>query len=130
MLVLPVIRYATYRFPSLSNTGLDTESVGDMHTPLTTRPTSPALTERPEDTNSGDSNARKPPLPPVLEYIAVIRTGTDKAIFHLDISDVNEKKRRVMNSAKDMCTEMVSKGYEGKVKLQDIMDMAVKMAKK
>jgi hypothetical protein len=29
-----------------------------------------------------------------------------------------------------MCTEMVSKGYGDKVKLQDIMDMAVKLAKK
>jgi hypothetical protein len=29
-----------------------------------------------------------------------------------------------------MCTQMVEKGYGGTVKLQDILDMAVKMAAK
>lgn len=66
----------------------------------------------------------------MLNYIAVIKTATDKAIFNLDISDIDVNTRRVISRAQDMCTEMVSKGYEGKVKLQDIMDMAVKMAKK
>lgn len=32
--------------------------------------------------------------------------------------------------ATGMCTDMVVKGYGGKVKLQDIMDIAVKMAMK
>lgn len=101
-----------------------------MQTPSTTRPTSPALTERPGDTTNGESPELRTPLAPMLNYIAVIKTATDEAIFNLDVSDVNVNKRRVMSSAQDMCTEMVSKGYEGKVKLQDIMDMAVKMAKK
>ncbi|KAI4610003.1 hypothetical protein J4E83_008568 [Alternaria metachromatica] len=107
----------------------DASTIG-IQTPSTTRPNSPALTERPVDTTNGESSELGTPLAPMLNYIAVIKTATDEAIFSLDISDVNEKKRRVMSSAQDMCTEMVSKGYEGKVKLQDIMDMAVKMAKK
>ena len=64
----------------------------------------------------------------MLKYIAVIETATDKAIFNLDISDVNEKKHRLMRTTQGMCTDMVSNGYEGKVKLQDIMDMVVEIA--
>ncbi|KAG9193371.1 hypothetical protein G6011_03406 [Alternaria panax] len=98
-----------------------------MNTLPTTRTTSPALTER-QDVTADESTEQQAILPPTLKYIAIIETHTDKAFFNLDISDINEKKRKVINSAKEMCTEMVFKGYGGKVKLQDIMDMAVKMA--
>ncbi|CAN9090079.1 unnamed protein product [Alternaria alternata] len=68
--------------------------------------------------------------PPTLKYVAIIEAHTDKAFFKFSPSDINEKKRKIINSAKDMCTQMVSKGYGGKVKRQDIMDTALNMAKK
>ncbi|KAI4908143.1 hypothetical protein J4E90_008767 [Alternaria incomplexa] len=86
-----------------------------------------ALTER-ADNDTAESDAIKLPT---LKYIAIIETDNDnKAIFDLEFADVNQDKHKVLVIAKDMCTEMVSKGYESKVKLQDIMEMAVKMAKK
>ncbi|KAI4916315.1 uncharacterized protein J4E92_009232 [Alternaria infectoria] len=86
-----------------------------------------ALTER-ADNDTAESNAIKLPT---LKYIAIIETDNDnKAIFDLEYPEVNQDKHKVLVIAKDMCTEMVSKGYESKVKLQDIMEMAVKMAKK
>ncbi|KAI4698924.1 hypothetical protein J4E81_005536 [Alternaria sp. BMP 2799] len=98
-----------------------------MGTPSTTRATSPVLTER-ADNDTAESDAIKLPT---LKYIAIIETDNDnKAIFDLEFADVNQDKHKVLVIAKDMCTEMVSKGYESKVKLQDIMEMAVKMAKK
>ena len=68
--------------------------------------------------------------PPTLKYVAIIEAHTDKAFFKFSLSGINEKKRKSINSAKDMCTQMVSKGYGGKVKRQDIMDTALNMAKK
>ena len=98
-----------------------------MDTPSTTRATSPALTERPANADADD----EPTKLPTLKYIAIIETDSDnKAIFDLEFADVNQDKHKVLVIAQDMCTEMVSKGYESKVKLQDIMEMAVKMAKK
>ncbi|CAN9210321.1 unnamed protein product [Alternaria alternata] len=54
-----------------------------------------------------------------------------ESLSAVDESSTNpQKKRKIINSAKEMCTQMVSKGYGGKVKLQDIMDTALNMAKK
>jgi hypothetical protein len=116
-----------YHSPSLSNAGLDTKSVANMHTPSTTRPTSPALTERPNGTENGNDCDKRPTKPPTLKYIAIIETDTDKAFYNFDSSDINQKKHVVLVRAKEMHTEMMAKGYEGNIKLQDIMDIAVKM---
>jgi hypothetical protein len=99
-----------------------------MNTPSTSRSISLALTEHPDKITS-DITEQQAVLPPTLKYIAIIETNTDKAFFNFDPSDINEKKREILNSAKEMCIQMVSKGYGGKVKLQDIMDIAVDMAK-
>jgi hypothetical protein len=116
-----------YHSPSLSNAGLDTVSVTNIHTPSTTRPTSPALTERPNGTANGNDCDKRPTKPPTLKYIAIIETDTDKAFYNFDSSDINQKKHVVLVRAKEMHTEMMAKGYEGNIKLQDIMDIAVKM---
>ena len=100
-----------------------------MNTPSTSRSISLALTEHPDNTTS-DITEQQAVLPPTLKYIAIIETNTDKAFLNFDPSDINEKKREILNSAKEMCTQMVSKGYGGKVKRQDIMDTALNMAKK
>ena len=124
--VLPVSE-RSFRSSSSSNIVLDTDSFGNILTPSTTRTTSPALTER-ADNDTAESDAIKLPT---IKYITIIETDNDnKAIFDLEFADVNQDKHKVLVIAKDMCTEMVSKGYESKVKLQDIMEMAVKMAKK
>ncbi|CAN9210013.1 hypothetical protein AA0117_g2661 [Alternaria alternata] len=91
--------------------------------------------ERTLDTESRDVLRQAESLsamspPPTLKYVAIIEAHTDKAFFKFSPSDINEKKRKIINSAKDMCTQMVSKGYGGKVKRQDIMDTALNMAKK
>ncbi|CAI9628572.1 hypothetical protein GT037_002016 [Alternaria burnsii] len=99
-----------------------------MNTPSTSRSISPDLTEH-SDNITSNMTEQQAVLPPTLKYIAIIETNTNKAFFNFDPSDINEKKREILNSAKDMCTQMVSKGYGGKVKLQDIMDIVVDMAK-
>jgi hypothetical protein len=100
-----------------------------MHTPSTTRDTFPALTEHPANTANDNCRDKQPTKLPTLKYVAIIETDTDQAFFNLNSSDINEKKRKVLENAKEMCTEMASEVYGGKVKLQDIMDMVFKMAK-
>ena len=101
-----------------------------MDTPSTSRATSPALTERQGDFTANRTTESKPAEPPTLKYIAVIETATEKAIFNLDIKKRDEKQHKILVNAKDMCHEMASKGYDGKTKLQEVMDMTVQMATK
>jgi outer membrane protein OmpA-like peptidoglycan-associated protein len=100
-----------------------------MHTPLTTRASSPALTEHPGNTANDDSREEQPTKLPTLEYTAIIRTDTDEILFDLGSSDINQKTRKVLDNMKEMCTGIRLQDYGGKAKLQNIMDMASKMAK-
>jgi len=101
-----------------------------MDTPSTTRANSPVPIERQGHPDSNRTIKSKPAEPPTLKYIAVIETATEKAIFNIDINKVDEKQHKILVNAKDMCNEMASKGYDGKMKLQDVMDMTVQMATK
>ncbi|KAI2476646.1 hypothetical protein Ptr902_11993 [Pyrenophora tritici-repentis] len=111
---------------------VDTESETTGHdTPPTTRATSPAPTERTAESNSKSKDHQRkqePPKLPTLKYVAIIETETDKAICELKPECVDEEVCKLVNSAKEMCDKMFKKGYEGKVKLQDIMDIGLDMA--
>jgi hypothetical protein len=125
--VLQVSRYSGPAFQQLSGNPDDTSTVA-MLTPSETRATSPALTERP---TSLERNQNQQPTPiQTLRYIALIETSTYEAIFDLEPADINAETHKTLHTAKDICTQMVAKGYGGAVKLQDILDMAVKMAAK
>jgi hypothetical protein len=101
-----------------------------MLTPSTTRSASLAPTERSITTEKGDRSETTTIEKPTLRYIALIETSTDEAIFDLEPADINAETNKTLHTAKDMCTQMVAKGYGGTVKMQDILDMAVKLAEK
>ncbi|KAL1799221.1 hypothetical protein ACET3X_003258 [Alternaria dauci] len=108
----------------------DSASTVTTCAPLVTCAASPDLTACPDTLIEDSVSEGIPHKLPTLKYVAVIETDTDKAIYALEPSHVNEKDRKLMDSAQAMCNAMISKGYGGKVKLQDMMDIAVKMAKK
>ncbi|CAE7185243.1 hypothetical protein PTNB85_07068 [Pyrenophora teres f. teres] len=113
----------------------DTDSVASAQdTPATTtRAASPAPTERPfQYNNDYKDHQRKdePPKLPKLKYVAIIETETDKAVYNIEPRRINGEVRKKLESAKEMCDEMIMLGYEGKVKLQDFMDVGMKMARK
>ena len=112
----------------LSNSLLDTDSVSlGQNTPTTTCAASPALTER--QINDYQRND-KPLKPPTLKYIAVIETSMEKALYDLKPNHINGELRKKLQRVKELCEEMVKKGYEDKFKLQDIMDVGMNMANK
>ncbi|RMZ68295.1 hypothetical protein GMOD_00004517 [Pyrenophora seminiperda CCB06] len=109
------------------------ETLG-QDTPPITRTASPALTERQinykRTTAEGDQRKNEPPKQPTLQYVCIIETEEDQAIYKISPGKVDKGVRKKLAVAKDMCDEMVRMGYGGKVKLQDVMDMGIRMANK
>ncbi|KAE8829692.1 hypothetical protein HRS9122_09507 [Pyrenophora teres f. teres] len=121
------------KFDDLSFADIDSVASAQDTPATTTRTASPAPTERPfEYNNDYKDHQRKdePPKLPKLKYVAIIETETDKAVYNIEPRRINGEVRKKLESAKEMCDEMVMLGYESKVKLQDVMDVGMKMAKK
>ncbi|CAA9962839.1 hypothetical protein PTMSG1_06207 [Pyrenophora teres f. maculata] len=121
------------KFDDLSFADIDSVASAQDTPATTTRTASPAPTERPfEYNNDYKDHQRKdePPKLPKLKYVAIIETETDKAVYNIEPRRINGEVRKRLESAKEMCDEMVMLGYGGKVKLQDVMDVGMKMARK
>ncbi|RAR02081.1 hypothetical protein DDE83_008701 [Stemphylium lycopersici] len=109
----------------------DDTSTAAVLTPSITRSTSPAITERSlepgQDETRRDCSTMSTELP-TLEFMAIIETSTDKAMFRMGGSDIHDTARARAYTGLNMCEHMIRKGYGGKVKLQDIIDMALRTA--